>query len=390
MEAETPQYSLPLVDLFTQLRQAGLPLGVGEYQLLIRALQGGFGLPDRAALERLCKVLWIKSDEEEILFDYHFERLFPFVVGERSILFEEPSTSTSPKSAPTSPKPASTDETSVPVDEESSPTEEPSTSFTSATDSELTMIVGDDKVQVVKALRQTVSRDNSLADDPFVQTDEYFPITRRQMKQSWRYLRRVVPQGPSVELDIEATVNQAGYLGIFLEPVLVPRRTNRVKLFLLIDQSGSMVPFHGLSRRLAETALRGGRLGKANIYYFHNWPEEYLYHDPYQLEAEPIQDVLNQFRAEHVVLIFSDAGAARGGFNELRIDRTARFLERLKQQVRYTAWLNPMPRSRWLGTTADEITYLIPMFEISRHGLDQAINVLRGRLTAFAEGEKRR
>jgi WD40 repeat protein len=63
---------LPLLELFTRLRQAGLPLGVNEYQLVLRALQSGFGIPDQEALARLCSTLWIKSAEDKLLFDYHF------------------------------------------------------------------------------------------------------------------------------------------------------------------------------------------------------------------------------------------------------------------------------------------------------------------------------
>ena len=43
---------------------------------------------------------------------------------------------------------------------------------------------------------------------------DYFPITRRQMQQSWRHVRRSVRTGPRVELDIEATVEKAGREGI--------------------------------------------------------------------------------------------------------------------------------------------------------------------------------
>lgn len=368
MNAEVQQLNLPLSELFLQLRQAGLPLGIDEYQLLLRALQCGFGLPDRAALSRVCKVLWIKSSEEERLFDYHFASFFPDTSDEEPALPLPQEQSEQPET----PVDAPTIETPVPAISSPNP--------------ELALALGDDEAQIAKALRQPVSGESGLDYDSFVRTDEYFPITRRQMKQSWRYLRRSLRQGPRVELDIEATVNQAGRLGILLEPVLIPRRTNQAELFLFIDQGGSMVPFHALSHRLADTAMRGGRLGKAHIYYFHNWPEEYLYRDPYHVEAEPVQSVLNQFQDTHtVVLIFSDAGAARGGFHEARIDQTARFLGQLKQRARYSAWLNPMPRSRWIGTTAGEIMSLIPMFDISRRGLDQAINVLRGRPISFAQ-----
>ena len=88
------------------------------------------------------------------------------------------------------------------------------------------------------------------------------------------------------------------------------------------------------------------------------------------------------------MFIFSDAGAARGGYSEERYELTKEFLAQLKQRLRYIAWLNPMPRSRWLGTTAGEIARLVPMFEVSRLGLQDAIGVLRGRPTNF-EGRRK-
>jgi uncharacterized protein with von Willebrand factor type A (vWA) domain len=252
---------------------------------------------------------------------------------------------------------------------------------------ELTQII-EDEVQVAQAVLQATSRDEEIPYSRFILTTEYFPVTERQMKQIWRYLRRPVREGSPTELDVEATVNQIVSQGLLLEPVLVPRRVNKAELLLLIDQDGSMVPFHALSRRLAETALYGGRLGKSGIYYFHNCPIEYVYHDPYHQQAELVSDIVTHVCTnKSTVLIFSDAGAARGRYSEERYDLTKEFLEKLNKQVRYIAWLNPMPRKRWFGTTADDIASLVPMFEVSRRGLLDAIGVLRGRPTNF-EGRK--
>jgi len=44
----------------------------------------------------------------------------------------------------------------------------------------------------------------------------------------------------------------------------------------------------------------------------------------------------------------------------------------------HIAWLNPMPKERWLGTSADVISYLVPMFEINANGFRGAINFLQG------------
>ncbi|MEL6162310.1 MAG: hypothetical protein AAFR37_00645, partial [Cyanobacteria bacterium J06628_3] len=66
---------LPLQELFTKLREAGLPLGIDEYKLVLRSLQAGFGIGDKAALKGLCQTLWVKSAEEKSILDYHFEQV---------------------------------------------------------------------------------------------------------------------------------------------------------------------------------------------------------------------------------------------------------------------------------------------------------------------------
>ncbi|MBN3995195.1 MAG: VWA domain-containing protein [Nostoc sp. NMS2] len=238
-----------------------------------------------------------------------------------------------------------------------------------------------DEIQVAKTIRQS---DNRLSEFPLIVND--LPVTHRQMKQGWRYLRQFSREGPPIELDMEATIQQVAQYGVLLNPVLVPRRTNRIELLLLIDQDGSMVPFHHLSQELADTALRGGRFSRVRVYYFHNCPDEYLYRDRYHLEAESIDDCLSNLpKTRTVCLIFSDAGAARGGFSSRRRRLTKFFLKELRQYVRYTTWLNPVPRDRWETTTAHDIAALVPMFEVNRQEFYRAINVLRGRHQPLGE-----
>ncbi len=239
-----------------------------------------------------------------------------------------------------------------------------------------------DEIQVAKAIRQS---DNQLSElFPLIVND--LPVTHRQMKQGWRYLRQFTREGTPSELDMEATIQQVAQQGFLLNPVLVPPRVNRIELLLLIDQDGSMVPFHHLSQGLAGTASRGGRFSRVRMYYFHNCPDEYLYRDPYHLEAEPIDDcLLNLPKARTVCLIFSDAGAARGGFSSRRRRLTKFFLKELRQHISYIAWLNPVPRKRWENTTAQDIATLVPMFEVNRQELYKAIDALRGRHQSLGE-----
>ncbi|MEH2298384.1 MAG: hypothetical protein V7K88_04830 [Nostoc sp.] len=481
------------LELFTKLREAGLPLGIEEYQLVLQAMQAGFGINDQAALKRLCQTLWIKSAEEMELFEYHFEQ----VIGSKAVLATSPTSamttrqrqlsqitryvalagaciigagiiwgitsrnqnqttkdSAIPSQTPglinltptlgTNPSPTSKPQTNQTQNEDywkatvtfiisnlnanyvfiiqgfqvvgvglasgsvlttiyiiikwlserlfkqtanddNSLLQATTDTPTSDISSSLTQVI-EDEVQVAQAVLQATSRNNQTSYNQFILSFDYLPVTQRQMKQLWRHLRRMIREGVPTELDVEATIKQIGHQGTFLEPVIIPRRVNRTELLLLIDQDGSMMPFHSLSQRLVETALRGGRLGRSNICYFHNCPVEYLYQDPNHQQAELIENILVQLRQERtVVLIFSDAGAARGGFNPERINLTGAFVKQLKQYVRLIAWLNPMPRSRWLGTTAGEIAHLIPMYEVNRRGVQDTIDVLRGRSPNFQE-----
>ncbi|MGP1375592.1 MAG: hypothetical protein ACTS3T_22385, partial [Almyronema sp.] len=236
-----------------------------------------------------------------------------------------------------------------------------------------------DEVQLAQVVRQTSKTASERTNPQVIRVGEYFPITSRQLKQGWRYLRRSIREGPRTELDVNATVQQIGQQGMLLDPVFVPAHKNRTELMLLVDQDGSMVPFHGLSQRIAETAVRAGRLGKAGIYYFHNCPDRYLYHDSVFQAAEAVDDFIRALSPRTVVLIFSDGGAARGGFNRRRVELTINFLGLLDQQVSRIAWLNPLPHNRWQGTTAETIAQVVPMFEVSRQDFQNAIDVLRGR-----------
>jgi uncharacterized protein len=463
--------NLPLLEIFTKLREAGLPLGIDDYQLLLQALQGGFGIEDKAALKRLCQSLWIKSPEERALFNYHFQNLIESPTPEDEV---EESNQSSPKhqrykilsylalgilevgiisglrfsspgekapvnQPPPTPKPTQNPTPTTTPKPTINPTLQPipesllqttinkpnwtrgigfsvittgillgagyltlrlvnqrivnfkekeKETNTSLPDTspQLSQII-EDEIQVVQAIRQV--GDNNFEENTknngreigksFLSSKEYFPVTQRQMKQLWRYLRRPSRQGLATELDIEATVKQIGNQGILLAPVFTPPRVNLAELIILIDRDGSMVPFHTLSNRLVETAMVGG-LSKTTIYYFHNSPLDYLYHDPYHQEAILIDDILNyNCSGQTVVLIISDAGSARGGYSDERYELTKDFLTKLQKKVRYIAWLNPLPQKRWFNNTAQQIKDLVPMFEISRLGMQNAIGVLRGK-----------
>lgn len=348
---------LPLIYLFYRLRDAGMQLGVQEYMMLVRALEAGFGLPDRASLLRLCKAIWAKSNQEERLLEHWFEKL--------SMHLQAP-----PNDPPGSGKQVTGGN-------------EAGYSSTSTYPQKITKKDAAAAVQALKVGGATPEA--SLVTFPWADAD-YFPASSRQMKQAWRYLRRSARRGTVTEVDVEGTITLTAKQGMFLRPVYVPRHTNLVHLILLIDHGGSMVPFHKLARRLVESVSRGGRLNRVNTYYFHDYPATYVYRDRGYQSAVSVPNLLEGLTQRNAcILIVSDAGAARGSFDDQRIEATERFICQMREKVRRIAWLNPVPESRWMGTTAEVIAEFVSMRQLDRQGLHQAIDVLRGRvLTALA------
>ena len=356
--------NLPLQDLFNRLRDHGLSLGINEYMAFLRALKAGIGLTNQNEFKQLCMALWVKSDEEVLLFNRLFESLITSNEDEKSKTAIRNSNDTKAED-----QPVAESEKQHPSEDYQSENQ-PSQGISLETN-ELT--------QIVQAIRHGRQSQFDLSRPKYSTLTDYFPVTSRQMKQSWRYLRRPVREGPLVELDINGTVEKISRDGVFCEPVLLPRRSNRAEIILLADRDGSMAPFHGLSRQLVDTIKRGGLLQQTNVYYFHDYPSEYLYIDPARLTAKEIVDVLTSTGIHTTVLVISDAGAARGNLDGERIKQTNIFIQKLKQYVRRFAWINPLPYSRWPNTTAGEIARFVPMFDMSRRGLDDAVNALRGR-----------
>jgi len=399
--AEVPLLNI-LLNLFKELRKWGLPLGVEEYMLAVEALQAGFGIGDRNSLERLCCTLWTKSETEarllKRLLDEIIKRMPVEISKSTSPKLPQTQQKTSQKSQPQTsskePKKSATYSTTSPVSKTSeqsstiTPLEQPEQPVSKPTSPPEIPLDIDEPEQVIQAMRQSGFNSLEMSYYRPNSIDEYLPVTPRQIKQSWRFLRCRVREGSLEELDVEGTVEKICREGVLLQPVMMPSYKNRSKLVLLLDQGGSMVPFHHLSRQLIDKAQQGGNITQIGVYYFYNYPEKYLYTDPNRLKYQLVTSILESMDSRTGVLIVSDAGAARGNFNKDRVEYTVKFLKQLEQSVSYYTWLNPMPNDSWQNTTAGAIASFVPMFEMSREGLNAAINSLRGRYVYWERPEQ--
>ncbi|UKO98536.1 SUMF1/EgtB/PvdO family nonheme iron enzyme [Nostoc sp. UHCC 0870] len=321
----------PLLNLFLRLREAGLPLGIDQYDLAVRTLlqsvEVGLDIGDKQAVKQLCQTIWVKSRQQQRLFDKCWNEMIshPARLSESTII--KP-----PVGEPATPTDINKPEETKPVEEtEEPPKQEEEAEF-------VTTPISDNEV-VTSISTKLKERD-------------YFPVSRDKLRRSWRLLTQKLPSSIPSQIDIPNTVIDIAKRGFFVKPVLTPAANQYREVVLLIDQNGSMSPFHPFCRQLVEI-WRG-----AKIYYFHNVPTE-IYSDSQCEEAESIKSMLARCSKEKtLVVIVSDAGAARLRVVPERWEATGEFLAMLTPHVKRVAWLNPLPCFHWQNTTAEFIAQI--------------------------------
>lgn len=386
---EPAEQSFFLWTLFQQLRRRGFALGPAEYQAVRVALRKGFGWASRNDLREVCAALWAKSPEERAvvaaLFDQHVTS--DWELGEPAVV---PETADGEQAQAVVDGPAFQADGTTPGSRDDEPT--PTTPGTAAMGRLPPLWPGDEPALPYKHV--------------FL---PQYPVNFRAVAQAWRRLRWPVREGPATELDVEATVQRRSRQGVVTPPVLRPRYRNRAKLLLLVDRQGSMTPFHSYVDQVSLAISQAGQLSEVGVFYFHDSPLEgadpsllqpltdqlfpsldpvlgdipaltqgTLMRDPDLMSPVPTDDVIARHGRGAAVVIISDAGAARGRYDLLRLLDTIAFLKGTKEWSRGLVWLNPLPTTAWTGSTAAEIARHVPMFPMDQAGFHRAVNVLRG------------
>lgn len=368
----------PIAEVGRELRRLRLPLGVDDYDALRRTLAAGFGWSSREELCRLCVALWAKSPEEAEIVRAAFSRSG---LAKLDLGYEVEAV----------PDMSATDPAALPMSQDADQSDEQMPQV---------VPVGD---------FSAVPPPIGAVDQTLVLVPQY-PLTEREIAQAWRRLRRWRRSGPAVELNVVATLEQYSHYGIATPPVLVPRRRNTARLLLMIDRFGSMTPFHGYVDHVVGAIRNAGRIDDVRVVYFHDLPGGAAdravldqIDDPFRTDLdsilpliEPMRDgsvyedpdltlpyqlgsVLEDLAEGTSTVIISDGGAARQRYDATRLLDTVALLKALRTRAVTVMWLNPMPWDAWPCTTAADVRRYIPMYPLTRQGLDRAIDGLRGR-----------
>ncbi len=215
-------------------------------------------------------------------------------------------------------------------------------------------------------------------------------IDNRQFMQALRKLRQFSSKLdiPKTELDIDGTVDKTCNNGGMLQIVMEKPRKNTVKLLLLMDSGGTMIPYSSLMNELFQSVNKSNHYKDVKVYYFHNCIYSKLYNTP-ECENGDWIDTEWMFRnldSDYKVIIVGDAAMAP----EELYSETGNYrgpngglsgwdwLNLLKRHYKRIVWMNPKMapgRAPWREAET-AVKTLFPMYMLTVKGLNEAMTTL--------------
>ena len=210
----------------------------------------------------------------------------------------------------------------------------------------------------------------------------------RQTKMALKKLRELKREGAQEELDIEETIDKTAKEGGEIELVFNRSRENSVRIILLMDTGGSMLPYTELCEKLFSASTQANHFKEFRYFFFHNCIYQDIYEDMANYKNVPTEKLFSLFNKNYKLILVGDARMAYSELFDVNgcidyfstNDRPGlEWLSRIRDHFPHSIWLNPTHRNFWGHYTVDTIGKIFPMFELTIDGLKDAIKALTSR-----------
>jgi uncharacterized protein len=219
----------------------------------------------------------------------------------------------------------------------------------------------------------------------FKDLDDTVELGTRNIKIALRRLRKFARQGALDELDLDGTIHDTAHRG-YLDIRMRPERKNAVKVLLALDIGGSM-DWH---IRQAEELFSAAKSEFKHLehFYFHNCPYERLWKENRRRfeAAVPTADVLRTYAGDYRLVIVGDASMSPyeithpgGSVEHWNEESGEAWMARLLQHFPKAVWLNPVPEQHWGFTHSIQMlrrTMEGRMYPLTLEGLEGAMRAL--------------
>jgi uncharacterized protein with von Willebrand factor type A (vWA) domain len=215
--------------------------------------------------------------------------------------------------------------------------------------------------------------------------DDTVELGTRNIKVALRRLRKFAREGAPEELDLDGTIQATAEKG-YLDVVLRPERRNTVKVLLFLDIGGSMDGHIRLCEELFSAAK--SEFKTLEFFYFHNCLYEAVWKDNHRRHEEriPTWDVLHKYPHDYKVVFVGDAAMSPyeitypgGSVEHWNEEAGAVWMQRVTHVYEKAVWLNPTPERHWAYTASTQLMRQLMgdrMYPLTLEGLDRAMREL--------------
>ena len=220
----------------------------------------------------------------------------------------------------------------------------------------------------------------------FRNLDDSVELGTRNIKMALRRLRRFARDGLETEFDLDGTIDATARNGGYLDIKMVAEHKNMIKVLLFLDIGGSMDDHVKICEELFSASR--SEFKHLEYFYFHNCPYEAVWKDNRRRHSERIDtwEVLRTYPGDYKLIFVGDATMSPyeitypgGSVEHWNEEAGATWMQRLLMTYKNAVWLNPQPGRSWSYTPSIEILSQLMedrMYPLTLDGLDSAMREL--------------
>lgn len=220
----------------------------------------------------------------------------------------------------------------------------------------------------------------------FRDLDGSVELGTRNIKVALRKLRQFARSGAAEELDLQDTIRCTAKNAGYLDLKMVPERHNAVKVLLFLDVGGSMDPFVQECEQLFSAAR--SEFKHLEYFYFHNCIYEKVWRNNQRRFDDTLRtlDLLNTYSADYRVIFVGDAAMspyelliAQGSVEHYNEEAGQVWLQRIIDTWAKVIWLNPSPEHHWQYTQSTQLIRQLTagnMYPLTLDGLEKGMAYL--------------
>jgi uncharacterized protein len=219
----------------------------------------------------------------------------------------------------------------------------------------------------------------------FRNLDDTVELGTRNIKIALRRLRKFARTGAADELDLDGTIKDTAHRG-YLDIRMRPQRRNAVKVLLFLDIGGSM-DWHVQQAEELFSAAKS-EFKHLEWFYFHNCPYERLWKENRRRHEAAIStmDVLRTYGADYRAVFVGDAAMSPyeithpgGSVEHWNEESGQAWMTRILGAFPKAVWLNPVKEQHWGFTHSTTLIRGLMegrMFPLTLEGLEGAMRAL--------------